>query len=438
MIRTSFGKRIAKLTVCIILIEGLIHWLNFSFCDLYVDRWGRILWHNYYAETDNIDNLFLGSSVVYHGINPFLLDELNGENNFNLASNSQRLNGTYYLLREANGDHHLSHVYLDLNYWVSTGLNADFKQRDNLAPNWKNTDFMKLSINKIEYMLTMCEIENYPETFLPFLRYRSKLFDTEYVKEQLDNKREEEYKQYKYSEMTDSNDAIEYRDKGFCYVEEELEQKDLLIYREDRILDENAFTKDAEHYLRKIIEYCQNENIELTLFSAPMYELQLISAGDYDIYVKQIRQIAAEYGLAYYDFNLCRKEYFPIQEIENFRDCVHLNGKGGEMFTNFFWKVMEEESADYFYDTYAEKLENSKETVYGLVYTDGNDMVNYRIASNRESGMEYRVVTLPEDQIQDFSGNKDFTLKAGVHGTLRLEARKTGEDEIISSLEIVY
>ena len=433
----KYVKRIVKITVCIILFWGLICWMNFLFCDFNIDRWGRILWYNYYTETDNIDNLFLGSSHVYHGINPFLSDELNGGNNFNLASNSQRLNGTYYLLREANEDHHLSHVYLDLYYGVSTGLDADFKQRDNLAAGWRNTDFMKFSINKIEYMLTMCEIENYPETFIPFLRYRRKLFDAEYVKNQIEYKSEEDYKQYKYSDMTDSNDVIEYRDKGFCYIEEELQQKDLR-WGPDKILNENSFTEDAEYYLRKIIEYCQNEDIDLTLFSAPMYELQLISVENYDIYVKQIRQIAAEYGLSYYDFNLCGEEYFPIQKIEYFRDPGHLNSRGADLFTSFFWKVMEEESMDYFYDTYGEKLENSKEAVYGLICTAEDDMVNYRIASNRESEMEYRVVALPEKQIQDFSENKEFTLRADVHGIFRIEARKTGEDEILSSLEIAY
>ncbi len=445
MIRTSLSifnfktyiKRIAKITACIILICGFIYYLDFLYCDFSVDRWGRILWHNYYAETDNIDNLFLGSSHVYHGINPFLSDELNGENNFNLATSSQRLNGTYYLLREADRDHHLSHVYLDLNYGVSTGLDGEFKQDDNLISGWRNTDFMKLSVNKLEYMLSMCGIDNYPETFMPFLRYRNQLFDTEYVRNQIEHKREEEYKQYKYSGRTDSNDIIEYRDKGFCYVEEELQQKDLR-WGTNEVLDDNPFTEDAEHYLRKVIEYCQKEDIELTLFSAPMYELQLISVENYDAYVKQIRQIVAEYDLDYYDFNLCREEYFPIQKTENFYDAGHLNTQGAEAFTSFFWTVMEDEDMDYFYDTYEEKLKNSRESVYGLICTVEDDMMNYRIASNRENGMEYRVIALPEMQIQDFSENKDFALKADVHGIFRIDARKTGEDEILSSLEIAY
>lgn len=435
-------KRTGKIAVGIILAGILVHWMNFLYNDYKVNRWNRIMWHNYYEENDNIDYLFLGSSHVYCDIDPFLLDELSGKNNFNLSTGSQKLNGSYYLLREADSSHHVSHVYLELYYEVSTGDEGNYKNYGNLISNWRNTDFMKFSLKKIEYMMSMSEIENYPETFLPFLRYRTRLFDTEYIKEQIEYKRGEEYNNYKFSNLNERNEITEYRDKGYCYTTEEMRQNDL-CFLQDKILEQDPLTKDAEYYLRKIIEYCQEKDIKITLFSSPMYELEVISLEGYDSYVEQISRIAAQYNVAYYDFNLCRKEYLPIQEIRNFKDMGHLNSRGAEIFTAFFWKVMEDGNKEWFYDTYAEKLESSKETVYGLIYTDKEEERNYRIASNRERGIEYRIGLLPEDEedmiwLQDYSENESFSLKKYEHGTCRIEARRTGEEEAFQMLEISY
>lgn len=96
--------------------------------------------------------------------------------------------------------------------------------------------------------------------------------------------------------------------------------------------------EEAKKYLRKIIEFCQHENIELTLFSASMYELAIFARGNYDAYVKQVKSIANEYGIEYYDFNLCRDNYLPIQELEYFADSGHLNRIGADMFSRFFGK----------------------------------------------------------------------------------------------------
>lgn len=418
--------------------------LGFLYIDYESEPWERIMWHNYYAHSENIDNLFLGSSHVYYDIDPYMMDKLNQGNNFNLSSGSQLLNGSYYLLKEVNKTHKLSHVYLELYYDVSTGNYGNYY--DNYALNWRNTDYMRWSSNKMEYIYFMCKKEHYPETVLPLLRYRSKLFDTEYIADQITHKSEKEYKDYKYTIKNEATDEIkvEYRDKGYCYNAGECRLFDIsLIWKKNKILDENPMTEDAELYLRRIIEFCRDEGIDITLFSSPVYELQMISVGNYDAYVKQIQKIAAEYGMNYYDFNLCKEEHFPIQSQENFFDIGHLNSVGAERFTAFLWKVTEENRVDYFYDSYLEKLKNSEEAFYGLVYSDDEEMRCYQIASNREKGMEYRIESLSEDGedyicLQDYSENKEFQMNGNEHGVFRIAVRKTGDQDAFRTCEIPY
>ena len=217
------------------------------------DEWSRILWHNFYNEKKNIDNLYLGSSHVFCDIDPTILDKLNGNNNFNLATSSQLLNGTFYLLKEANRTNNLKYVYVELNYDVSTGREG-FKSSSNLISNWRNTDYMKLSLNWIEYAMKMSDMARYPETIFPFLRFKGKALDVGYIRGQMIKKKNKMYKNYEFK-MEDDSETKEYRAKGYCYSDKEIAASDLFC-NQAKIFENEPMTNEAEGYLRRIIEYC--------------------------------------------------------------------------------------------------------------------------------------------------------------------------------------
>lgn len=56
-------------------------------------------------------------------------------------------------------------------------------------------------------------------------------------------------------------------------------------------MNENPIGETSEKYLRKTIEYCLKREIPITLFISHIYELQLISAGNYDNYINQVGQL---------------------------------------------------------------------------------------------------------------------------------------------------
>lgn len=171
----------------------------------------------------------------------------------------------------------------------------------------------------------------------------------------------------------------------------------------------------------------------LTLFSSPMYELQLISTGAYDDYIDEVNKIVEEYGVEYFDFNLAKEEFFPIQNVTLFRDKQHLNTKGAEIFTDFFYKIMSgqpEDNQNYFYTSYQEKMNCSELKVYGF-YTrqiekdelqEGETITNtvrVTIGSNTDR-LEYKIYYTPTDGtavlLQDFSDNKEFNIQVEEHG----------------------
>lgn len=406
------------------------------------DDWGRILWHNFYEDDGKIDNIYLGSSHVYNDINPMQLDDINGQYNWNLASSGQLLNGSYYLLKESDKNNIFSHVYLELNYFCSVkdNFNLDkdiIEKKEFYKENWRNTDYMRFSYNKFKYMLSITGIEKYIDTFFPFTRYRTNLDNWDYIRQTMEYKKVDTYWDFDKNKQGYLWTMIEFLDER-------------RLYYQDRILDKNPIGEKSERYLREIISYCQKRDIPITLFVSPINELQLISTGHYDNYINQVKEIAKEYGIEFYDFNLTKEEYLDIQHGEYFMDIGHLNYKGADMFTTFFSNVvsgMESENEKYFYTSYEEKLQSTSPAIYGLYYRDSDGFRTYHIASNRESSMEYRItLTSNPDEagdikqlvLQDYSENKTFVLSRDEHGSCTIEARLSGEEKAVQTMTVNY
>lgn len=444
------------LAFCLVFGFG-VKLLNYMYVEDVKDPWFRIFWHNYYADSaeNNIDNIYLGSSHVYSGLNPFTMDELTGEYNYNISTSEQRLNGSYYLLKEVCRDNDVKHVYLDLFYRSSCVI----EDEDNADPintgynyNWQNTDYMKLSLNKICYMLSIADTETYPEIALPFIRYRSELDNWAYVKNIMKAKDDENYQNYIYvNEYDDStgHNYTKYTNKGFRDTNIVLRDDSRITERYTGITEE-PMGQESEKYLRKIIEYCENHDIELTLFVTPVDDLLLLSAGDYDLFLNQVEGIAAEYGVDFYDFNLAKEEYLDLWHNEYFWNTGHLNTTGANIFTEFFHKVVsegKEASTEYFYDSYASKIASQDYRFYGIDFVEtvgtddaGNEvtMNHYSMVSNQTSGYEYQITIQTIDEnlnygdeevICDWTENPEFEKPADQDMIIYVRYRALGDTD---------
>lgn len=393
---TKHIKRIAGISTGIFVFCVIYIFLNYIYAP--GDDWERILWHNFYEDKGKIDNVYIGSSHVFYDINAVKLDDINGQHNFNLSSVGQQLNGAYFLLKEAHRNNSLSHVYLELYYMYSTKDNFN-SYNETLDTehyhNWKNIDYMKFSCNKIEYMLSVSGIEGYVDMLFPFTRYRASLDDWESIKKMMEKKQGNDYRSYEYQD-----EIREFRKQGYYYSSREFMDRER-FFRQTRIFKENPMGEKSERYLRRFINYCQKQDIPVTLFISPMDELRLISTENYDSYVNQVKDIAGEYGVAFYDFNLAKEEYLPIHHGKYFTDSQHLNGAGADLFTSFFAKVISQNASEnekFFYGSYEEKLRNTPPAIYGIYYINqGQEKICY-VASNREEGMEYKVTLTPEKE----------------------------------------
>lgn len=431
-------KGIGVLAAILVFI-GIAQRLNYLYVDGDSVRWYRILWHNYYESRGKIDNLYLGSSHVYSDIEPQILDELSGQYNFNLSTPSQPMNGTLFLLREADRDNELSHVYVEMYYACSVNdkiINSDYR-------NWNNTDFMELSFNKIEYMIANGGLDKCLENLFSFTRYRTKLGDGEYIKQVTAYKKEEEYLAFQYHH-DDGNFHSEITPQGFRYTTRVYPECDR-CYNQQYRLTEDSMGEKSEKYCRKVIEYCRRKEIPITLFISPVNDLQLISTEGYDNYINKVREIAEEYEIPFYDFNLAKEQYLPLQQDQDFLDVNHLNSYGAAVFTPLFYEVIsgkEDENEKYFYASYGDKLKETAPAIYGIYYRDSEESKTMWIASNRDSEMEYRIVLAPNEGesyfVQDFDTNKEFVIPQEEKGICTITARMKGSSGEIQTMEINY
>lgn len=435
-------KIITSIFLTVALFLFLCHKLNFVYVQ--GEEWSHILWHDYYS-SENIDNVFIGSSHVYNDINPTQLDKINGMNNFNMSSGSLNLIASYYILKEVASKNDLKNVYLELYYVPNTGINGSVYSEARIKNNWRTTTYMKPSLNKYEFIFSMSDSSYYLESLFPFIRYRSKLFDLNYIVETVEQKTSDEWKEYKYS-TEDENGISIFQDKGYRYTTYEYQEAALAYNTPIDLSKDGLMPEDTTSYLIKIIEYCRKEGINLTFFISPIYETQILSAIDYDSYHQQISQIASEYSIPFYDFNLCKSQYLDIMHRELFMDAGHLNASGAEIFTPFLWEIVSNdylENKKIFCSTYAEKISLDVPETYGVFYSINDaGKRDFTIASNRENDLEYKILLTPNDGeqylLQDFSTNKEFCISAEEHGVLTIISKRIDNESYIPSLEIYY
>ncbi len=441
-------RTIAGLLAGLTIVWGITHALNYMYVNVESDAWERILWHHFYEDKGKIDNIYLGSSHVFCDLDPTLLDQLSGQYNFNLASSSQRLNGSYYLLREADRTNSLSHVCLEM-YYDNVYSDAGLLEYE---LNWKNLDYMKPSINKAAYWLAVGGADQYINAMLPFSRYRASLGEWGQIETNMERKGQEAYKNYQFVQSYGDRNGKEVYERQGVSRSARIYKDSLKLLKQDKILTEYSLGKKNEEYCRKIIEYCKEREIPITLFCSPIYDLQLLSTMNYDDYTLAIRAFAAEQEVPFYDFNLVKEVYLPIQDGKYFRDSHHLNQFGAEKFTRFFYQVINGEETDnekYFCDSYEERLKESKPAVFGIYEEQSEELLEERsgnrtfwIASNLGEEMEYRIVLKPDGkrrrQIQDFQKNMTFQVSAHEHGICTIAARVKDVPVEMQTMSIRY
>ena len=285
-------KLLKSVFILLVLFLGVDKGFGIIMDELYFKQGRSYL---YGIEEANEDVLIFGASRAMHHYVPSIIEDSLQLTCFNLGSGGQNIYYHYGLIKAVLARYSPKIIILDL-------FDIDYYD----TPGW-NTE--KLSaFNPVYYRDTiikeMVELRGKTEKiklFSSFYRYNGEVIRTI------------------NRAVRHNNTYFNTKNKGYTPLEGQWKENKQSLHRENNRIDSLKV-----YYIKKCIALCKAKGVPIILFTSPHY----IDMGDDNRYL--LHTIAKEYQISY--FNYEQSENFLIHS-EYFRDIVHLNHKGAEIYT---------------------------------------------------------------------------------------------------------
>ncbi len=278
------------------------------------NRWqpAKTMQSFYELEDNSIDVAVIGSSVAAAAVDVFQLYEDYGVSAYNLGVMQQPMIGTYYWLREIAKTQSPSIVLVEVK---TAGRVSDKDEADAR----KSYDYMRWSANKIQYALDYCEIYETSlfEYLFPFSLYHS---------------RWNEISEDDYDFILGNDYSLT---RGFATLTTRY-STDYEGFDEDGKVKDIDFNEANEEYLENIIEFCDDNGMEVVLFKTAD------SAWSFNKYY-HVKSIADEYGVDFIDFYLKSvMDDAGIVFSSDAADSYLLNIDGAKKTTDYIGEFLDE------------------------------------------------------------------------------------------------
>lgn len=272
-------------------------------------------------------------------------------------------------------------------------------------------------MRKVKYLLDASTSEHYANSMLVARRNWDKILAPNEVLNLLKKKLTKAYINYGYQYLGDEHEW--YEGKGYVATDTKVENWNFFEKMNWASRDVSQISESWKSSLKEIIAFCDREGIALTLVSAPMSNYLLTCAGNYDDFINKVRELISGTGVEYYDFNLCREEYFPSKS-ELYMDNNHINRDGVEIYCKSLAQLINGEvgESEMFYDSYSAKLADISEEIYGIKYSehstgDGKTTMQCTVITNAPNA-ELEVTVWENDGTlilrRDYSVERSFTI----------------------------
>ena len=274
----------------------------------------KLRWEEYYATTEPVDVLILGSSHAYRSYEPKTLESTLGEaiRVFNMGSSAQSPITSYYVLEEILQTQQPRLVIMDIYFMVFT---SDELLNNGLI-NW---NYMKQGPAKSDFFWDgFSRQEQISTTLFPTFVYRKYFEPT--VKKLLG---------LTYLPPEKGH----YLGKGFVGYADTLAM--------DRLQNDNQFdrfktsttdfTQKTQTYLLRMVDLCREQGIPLVFSVAPIPEVSVQKIGNYPELSRYFEHLADSLRLPYVDFN--RQRLPGLLDDVHYYDDDHLNLAGAIYFS---------------------------------------------------------------------------------------------------------
>jgi len=283
-----------------------------------------VKWNEIKNPNEQFDNIILGSSRAYNAYNPKIIDSITSNSTYNMATSSQNIIESYYVLKEV------------LKYQSPKKIIYEI-----FVPQFTNTDFYHIMLNahfmsnqgKWDMILNGYHQKGLTNIFNPLLKHKP------YLKNEITSV----FNLMKSSTQNISNTGSNisknrYLIKGYMYdnfIIDSIQASKMgpLTYNIDDSLA--IFIKEK---LELIIKLCNENNIELICVRAP-YPRTRINRTLEDkssIFFTNFLDIK---GIPFYDFNYYKNNNFYDSD---FTDHHHINSKGASKVSKKLGEILKE------------------------------------------------------------------------------------------------
>ena len=276
----------------------------------------------------SIDTLFCGTSTTYRGFSPEIWDSGMNGNSFNIATAGQRLSDTYTLLMQETKKNPVERVFLGVSPRMMTA------EEIYVLGSAKSYDLLDGVGMKLKYLF-----QNHTLEEMLYLAYYPVRVDSygelSEVKKNIAYKNSSEFKD-------NINPDNKYTGKGFLISNKEYGGKTYEHIEQIKASwSADMVNGREEESLYRIIEYCQEQEIEIILVYPPVTGKQIKSYGDVSEIHEYYNSIAEKYNIQFWDF-LYYQNLIEEYGNDKFKDVRHMNRKGGEQFTQKLTDIYQE------------------------------------------------------------------------------------------------
>ena len=375
-----------KLVLKIILITIIILGVSYLSSSIFLKK-ELLRAHNMYLLEDENDILFVGSSHVFTAVDVNYLENKTNANVFLLATPSQNISQSYYLIKEFLKHKKPKLLFLE-TYSLKEYVGDDFVSHSAY-------DGIKLSKTKIEaaydasFHDSINDLYTFSSLIIPLFKYHNR-WNGDLTKQD-----------FEYFDNTVLNKGSEIPTANSEFTPTDLE---FIDYNLSKINEKTVLNPDIESKLKAIIQLCAQNNIKLVLFSTPYLAHHGYSVGNQIKNINYLKSIIKNDHVKYLDFNLLYKE-IDIS-YSDYIDSHHLNYNGAKKVNAYLgeWIIKNHkidlpnrESEQLWYKYFDKKLTNEVVFEKETQFSTHDSLYIEKIILLKKDDKSYIIVDLNDD-----------------------------------------
>lgn len=291
----------------------------------------------------SLDYLVCGASHAYRAFNPAVMDPILGAEGYNISGALMTMGGRYELFTEELGRNPVKTLILELSYNTMTRNRAAEGTEGDLYVMARLSGFFR----RVRFFFGGFRVSEYPDVYYKFV---SEGIDA--VRDLIRGKQAEH-----------SGRSRGYMPTGESVTELET---DYAALWHGKHLSQTMDPYNLD-YLNRILTLCRERGIRVILVTTPLADAYLCQYDNFQYFYEWYTELAAQWELTYYDFNLLKEKSALFPDRTFYFDHLHLNDAGAEKYSKVFAELLlraqaGEDLSELFYASYPEM----EQQVFGL------------------------------------------------------------------------